>query len=88
MILSQPFFSFSDINSPVLSLLVINSKFLSQLQTQGREGFGKAESKGQTHEWTEAQLREGQNIIGLQMGSNKGASQAGQNFGKSRQIVD
>ncbi|XP_059143950.1 myophilin-like [Physella acuta] len=56
--------------------------------SQGREGFGKAESKGQSHEWTEEQLKAGQNIIGLQMGSNKGASQAGQNFGKTRAIVD
>lgn len=58
------------------------------LITAGREGFGKAESKGQRHEWTEQQLKEGQNIIGLQMGSNKGASQAGQNFGKTRSIMD
>ncbi|GFN99262.1 transgelin [Plakobranchus ocellatus] len=58
------------------------------LVTQGREGFGKAESKGQAHEWTEEQLREGQKIIGLQMGSNKGASQSGQNFGKTRAIMD
>ncbi|KAI8772703.1 myophilin [Biomphalaria glabrata] len=56
--------------------------------TQGREGFGKAESKGQTHEWTEEQLKAGQNIIGLQMGTNKGANQSGQNFGKTRAIVD
>lgn len=58
-----------------------------QLLTAGREGFGKAESKGQTHEWTDEQLGAGKNIIGLQMGSNKGATQAGQNFGKSRGII-
>ncbi|XP_012939151.1 myophilin [Aplysia californica] len=58
------------------------------LLTEGREGFGKAESKGETHQWTDEQLKAGQNIIGLQMGSNKGASQAGQNFGKTRAIVD
>lgn len=55
--------------------------------TAGREGFGKAESKGQTHEWTDEQLKAGQNIIGLQMGSNKGANQSGQNFGKPRDIM-
>ena len=27
-------------------------------------------------------------MIGLQMGSNKGATQAGQNFGKTRAIID
>uniref|UniRef100_A0A0B6XZK9 Transgelin n=1 Tax=Arion vulgaris TaxID=1028688 RepID=A0A0B6XZK9_9EUPU len=57
------------------------------LQTQGREGFGKAESKGQVREWSEEDLKKGQNIIGLQMGSNKGANQSGQNFGKPRDIM-
>ncbi|BFZ09375.1 hypothetical protein BsWGS_12414 [Bradybaena similaris] len=56
--------------------------------TEGREGFGKAESKGQTHEWTDEQLKAGQKIIGLQMGSNKGANQSGQNFGKPRGITE
>ena len=51
-------------------------------------GFGPKESTGNKREFTEEQLAQGKNIIGLQMGSNKGASQAGQNFGKSRMIVD
>ncbi|KAH3724232.1 transgelin-2-like isoform X1 [Dreissena polymorpha] len=51
-------------------------------------GFGPKESERQSREWTDEQLKAGQNIIGLQMGSNKGASQAGQNFGKARMIVD
>lgn len=39
-------------------------------------------------EFTEQQLRQGQNIIGLQMGSNQGASQAGMaGYGVSRQII-
>jgi len=58
------------------------------MQTAGRGGYGKAESKGEAKVWTEEQMKAGQGIIGLQMGSNKGASQAGQNFGKSRSIVD
>jgi len=56
--------------------------------TAGREGFGKAESEKNVRNFSEDQLKAGQNVIGLQMGSNKGASQAGQNFGKSRMIVD
>ncbi|BFZ25364.1 hypothetical protein BsWGS_28403 [Bradybaena similaris] len=59
-----------------------------KLLTCGREGFGKAESKGQHHEWTEEQLKAGDNIIGLQMGSNKGANQSGQNFGRGRDITN
>jgi len=38
--------------------------------------------------FTDEQLRAGEGIIGLQAGSNKGASQAGQNFGKTRAIID
>ncbi|NWY89528.1 TAGL protein, partial [Loxia curvirostra] len=45
--------------------------------------------KAQEHkrEFTESQLKEGKNIIGLQMGSNKGASQAGMSYGRPRQII-
>lgn len=40
-------------------------------------------------EWTEEELRAGrQGTIGLQMGSNQGASQAGLNMGKQRMIQD
>lgn len=38
--------------------------------------------------FTEEQLREGQQTIGLQMDSNQGVNQAGQNFGKNRAIID
>ncbi|KAM3185708.1 hypothetical protein ACTXT7_005820 [Hymenolepis weldensis] len=39
-------------------------------------------------EFTEEQLREAQNVVSLQYGSNKGASQAGINMGKQRMIMD
>merc|ERR1711962_258305 len=55
---------------------------------QGRTGYGIKESDANKRDFSEEQLKAGANIIGLQMGSNKGASQAGQNFGKSRMIVD
>jgi len=32
-------------------------------------------------------LRAGEGLIGLQAGTNKGATQAGQNFGASRKII-
>lgn len=39
-------------------------------------------------EFTDEQLRQGKNIIGLQMGSNQGASQAGMSgYGLGRQII-
>ncbi|XP_070504958.1 muscle-specific protein 20-like [Chironomus tepperi] len=38
-------------------------------------------------EFTEEQLRAGEGMIGLQAGTNKGATQAGQNFGAGRKII-
>lgn len=38
-------------------------------------------------EFTEEQLRAGEGLIGLQAGTNKGATQAGQNFGAGRKII-
>lgn len=72
-----------------MNAVVITIEALGRhLMTLGRPGFGKAESVGEKREWTEQQLREGQNIIGLQMGTNKGANQSGLNMGKTRAIVD
>ncbi len=58
----------------------------------GSKGFspslGPKEAQQNKREFTEEQLREGQGVIGLQMGSNKGASQTGMSYGKPRQIHD
>jgi hypothetical protein len=56
--------------------------------TLGKQGVGPKESEANKSNFTEDQLRDGRNVIGLQMGSNKGASQAGQSFGKARMIID
>lgn len=50
--------------------------------------LGPEEATANKREFTEDQLRAGEGYIGLQAGSNKGASQAGQNFGKTRAIID
>ncbi|PVD28231.1 hypothetical protein C0Q70_10818 [Pomacea canaliculata] len=39
-------------------------------------------------QFTEAQMREAQNVVSLQYGSNKGANQSGINMGKPRSILD
>ena len=57
-------------------------------QAKGLHGIGPKESEKNVREFTEEQLKAGEHIIGLQMGSNKGATQAGQNFGKTRAIID
>jgi len=60
-------------------------------QTIGYNGpcLGPTESTENKRGFTEAEIRAGrEGTIGLQAGSNKGASQAGQNFGKTRAIID
>lgn len=60
-------------------------------QKKGFKGptLGPKEADARKREFTEEQLKEGQNVIGLQMGTNKGASQAGQTgFGLGRQIIN
>jgi len=63
------------------------------IQSLGRKGaqFGKPtigpkESEKNVREFTDEQLKAGENIIGLQMGTNKGASQAGLNMGNTRHM--
>lgn len=52
--------------------------------------WSPASRKAQEHkrDFTESQLQEGKHVIGLQMGSNRGASQAGMTgYGRPRQII-
>lgn len=49
--------------------------------------LGPKESAANKREFTEEQLRSGEGVIGLQMGSNKGASQAGDHYGRPRQVA-
>lgn len=49
--------------------------------------LGPKPAEENRREWTEEQLRAGEGVIGLQAGTNKGATQAGQNFGASRKIL-
>lgn len=50
--------------------------------------FGVKEATKSERVFTQEQLNAGKNVISLQYGSNKGASQAGQNFGRPRHIVE
>ena len=49
---------------------------------------GPVEAESNKREFTEEQLKAGQNVIGLQMGTNKGANASGVSFGASRKIMD
>lgn len=53
----------------------------------GKPTMGPREAQGEKKEWTDEQLRASEGIIGLQMGSNKGATASGQNFGNTRHII-
>lgn len=49
----------------------------------GHKGFGPKEAEKNERTFTEEQLKQGETIINLQYGSNKGANQSGMTFGKS-----
>jgi hypothetical protein len=49
--------------------------------------LGPRPSEENRRDWSEEQLRAGETMIGLQAGSNKGATQAGQSFGATRKIL-
>jgi len=49
--------------------------------------LGPAPATESKREWTEEQLRASQGIIGMQAGTNKGASQAGDNYGAGRKPI-
>ncbi|ESO04711.1 hypothetical protein HELRODRAFT_185576 [Helobdella robusta] len=54
----------------------------------GPDGFWPKKHEKNLREFSDEQLKAGQNVISLQYGSNKGATQAGMNIGKSRAILD
>lgn len=48
--------------------------------------LGPKPAEQNIREFTDEQLKAGESVIGLQMGTNKGATQSGQNFGNSRHM--
>jgi len=81
-------FEASNIPAVIDGIHALGRKTQDICKSLGIPTLGPAEAEANKREFTEEQLRSGQNVIGLQMGSNKGASQAGQNFGKTRAIID
>ena len=58
-----------------------------KVKSKGGQGIGPKESQMNTRDFDEQTLKAGQAVIGLQMGSNRGASQAGMTpVGLGRQI--
>jgi hypothetical protein len=54
----------------------------------GPDGYWPRKSEKNVREFTDDQLKAGNSVIGLQYGTNKGATQAGMNIGKGRSILD
>lgn len=52
----------------------------------GVAGLGPKESEANVRHFTQDQLKAGEGIIGLQAGSNQGATQAGMNIGNTRHL--
>ena len=52
----------------------------------GVKGIGPKEAEANVRNFSDEQLKAGQGIIGLQYGSNKGATQSGINFGNTRHM--
>jgi hypothetical protein len=69
------------------SVLVCLSSLARKADKFGKPTMGPREAQGEKRDWTEEQLRASEGVIGLQMGSNKGATQSGIVMGNSRHII-
>lgn len=57
-----------------------------QAHNFGKSSIGPKEAEKNVRNFSEEQLKAGQNVISLQYGSNKGANQSGINFGNTRHM--
>ncbi|VDP09533.1 unnamed protein product [Soboliphyme baturini] len=69
------------------SVVICLSSVARKADKFNKPTLGPKEAQGEKKEWTEEQLKAGQNVIGLQYGSNKGATQSGMNIGNPRHII-
>jgi len=70
----------------VLTIFALGRK--AQANGYAGPALGPREAQRNTREFTDEQLKAGQGIIGLQMGTNQCASQKGMSFGNVRHIAD
>jgi hypothetical protein len=69
------------------SVLICLSSLARKADKFGKPTMGPREAQGEKRDWTDEQLRASEGVIGLQMGSNKGANASGLNFGNTRHII-
>ncbi|XP_054263256.1 muscle-specific protein 20-like [Macrosteles quadrilineatus] len=77
---------FKNINNVTKTIYAIGRTCYKHPEFRG-PFLGPRPAEENKREWTEEQLRAGEAIIGLQAGTNKMASQSGQNFGATRKIL-
>lgn len=71
-----------NLNSVIICLQSLGRK----AHNYGKPSIGPKESEKNVRNFSEEQLKAGQNVISLQYGSNKGATQSGINFGNTRHM--
>lgn len=71
-----------NLNSVVICIQSLGRK----MSSFGKPSIGPKESDKNVRNFSEEQMRAGQNVISLQYGSNKGATQSGINFGNTRHM--
>jgi len=76
-----------------MSQVIVALYALSAVSINAKNGWtgpsiGVKLSQKNERTFTEQQMNDGKTVIGLQYGTNKGASQAGMNIGKTRHIMD
>ncbi|CAG5080278.1 Oidioi.mRNA.OKI2018_I69.PAR.g9527.t1.cds [Oikopleura dioica] len=76
-------------NLPQVQMTVFKLGGMAQKKNFAGPAIGVKVANKNARNFTDEQLRQGQSIIGLQMGTNEGASQAGMNpYGQTRQIYN
>jgi len=70
----------------ILSVIICIQSLARKAPKYGVAGVGPKESEANKRNFTDDVLKAGQNVIGLQYGSNKGATQSGINFGNTRHM--
>ncbi|OQR71374.1 myophilin-like [Tropilaelaps mercedesae] len=70
----------------ILSVVICLQALARKAAKHGVEGIGPKEAEGNKRHFSDEVLKAGQNVIGLQYGSNKGATQSGMSFGNTRHM--
>lgn len=70
----------------LLSVIICLQSLARKAPKFGVKGMGPKEAEANVRNFSEEQLKAGQNVISLQYGSNKGATQSGISFGNTRHM--